>query len=326
MTDSRAGDTDGVYNGQRYFECSPKRGIFMVEERIQRVITSEELLNKLVTLNEQKKMLDEENKNYEVMADLYLNKSKTWKEQFKNLEIAHDELESEVEFLKRQLMLFEQHQMRSQNDFIAHPMANDNKVKAKPDQNCDPFEMISLNDLSALKEYISTNKHIINAFNDPQKGNLSIWAVRCNNINAIKILHEFDADLDQDDDLGWTPLIYCCIHNNYPMAELLLKCECDVEGVDYGCWSPVIFCCLLHHDEILKLLAKHDANMERFVYANKNPLILCAERGFFKCLQVLKDEDVELMDAFNIVKQSNHRQMTAINRKKAIQVLNPKKK
>eukprot|EP01083_Nonionella_stella_P259291 885496_1 len=30
--------------------------------------------------NNNNNMLDEENKNYEVMADLYLNKSKTWKE------------------------------------------------------------------------------------------------------------------------------------------------------------------------------------------------------------------------------------------------------
>eukprot|EP01083_Nonionella_stella_P202966 740975_1 len=57
MTDSVAGNSDGTYNGKRYFKCDIKRGIFMKESEIQRVITGEVLLNKLVKVNEQKKKI-----------------------------------------------------------------------------------------------------------------------------------------------------------------------------------------------------------------------------------------------------------------------------
>lgn len=138
-------------------------------------------------------------------------------------------------------------------------------------------------------------------------------------------MNEFDADLDQCDDLGWCPLVYCIIYNNYEMAKLLLKYGVDVESVDFGCWSPSIFASILNNDKMLKLLGKNDANLERFVYANKNPLIICAERGYFKCLQVLKDFKVDLFeDGLNIVKQSNHREMTPINRKACVKIFTNK--
>ena len=138
-------------------------------------------------------------------------------------------------------------------------------------------------------------------------------------------MNEFDADMDQYDDLGWCPLIYCIIHNNYEIAKLLIKYECDIEAVDFGCWSPSIFASILNNDKMLRLLGENNANLERFVYANKNPLIICAERGHHKCLKVLKDFDVDLFeDGLNIVKQSNHKEMTPSNRKKSIQVFTNK--
>eukprot|EP01084_Bolivina_argentea_P225186 380621_1 len=320
MTDSVAGNSDGTYNGKRYFKCDIKRGIFMKESEIQRVITGEVLLNKLVKVNEQKKKLEQENSNYEVMADLYLKKSSQWKEQLKNLEIAHDELESEIEFLKRQLMVKEKEKNWKMLNRIPNGKYNNNKNEKINQQN-DPFKMISNNNTNALHIYLTSNKHIINAFNDPEKGNLPIWSVRNNNIEALKILHEFDADLDQCDDLGWTPLMYTVIYNNYEIAKLLIEYGCDIEAVDHGCWSSVIFCCILNNSKILKLLAKHDGNIDRFIYANKNPLILCAERGFFNCLKILRQYNVDIMDAVNIVQHSNHQLMTPINRKKSVQVL-----
>ena len=313
MTDSQNGNCDGSYNGQRYFQCDIKRGIFIQETKIQRIITSEELLNKLVKINEEKKLLQEENKRYEVMADLYLKKSIEWKESLKNLEIAHDELQTEIEFLKYELML-----KLSDDGGGGGDDDNDDDDENKN----DPFQMISNNNLSELEIYLSSNEHIINAFNDKKKGNLAIWSIKNNNIKALNILYKFNCDLDLCDDLGWSPLIYSCIYNNYKIAKLLiLKYKCNIEILDYGCWSCVIFCCILNNDKILSLLAKNNANLDRFIYANKNPLIICAERGYFKCLKVLKNNNVDLMDAINIVKQSNHKEMTPINRKKSIQIL-----
>ena len=85
-------------------------------------------------------------------------------------------------------------------------------------------------------------------------GNLPIWAVRNSSIDAIKLLNEFNADLDQCDDLGWCPLMYSIIYNNYEMAKLLIKYECDIESVDFGCWSCAIFAAILNNDKMLRLL------------------------------------------------------------------------
>lgn len=166
MSDSQNGNSDGSYNGVRYFKCDSKRGIFMEESKVQRIITGEELLNKLVKVNEQKKVLDQENKNYEVMADLYLKKINQWKDSLKNLEIAHDELQTEIEFLKHQLMI----QEKTKNFRSCGDQNEQKQQNGKLASQNDPFQMISNNDIKALKNYLSSNQHIINAFNDPEKG------------------------------------------------------------------------------------------------------------------------------------------------------------
>ena len=168
MSDSnKAGDSDGMYNGQRYFQCDDDQATFIPESQVKRVISSEELLRKLVHVNEQKKMLEQENKNYEVTVDLYLKKSTQWKDALRNLEIAHDELQSEVEYLKNQLMIQER-------DKVFNATNNEMESKSMNAQN-DPFQMISNNDMQALMAYLSTNAHIINAFNDSQKGVLHLY-------------------------------------------------------------------------------------------------------------------------------------------------------
>ena len=172
MSDSQNGDSDGSYNGVQYFKCDPKRGTFIQESKIKRVISGEELLNKLVRVNEQKKVLEQENKNYEVMADLYLKKINQWKESLRNLEIAHDELQTEVEFLKHQLMV--QEKTRTFTQKLNYGDQEHKQQNGKLLQN-DPFQMISNHDIEALKSYLSSNKHIINAFNDPQKGMVYIY-------------------------------------------------------------------------------------------------------------------------------------------------------
>ena len=169
MSDSQNGDSDGSYNGVQYFKCDAKRGTFIEESKIQRIISGEELLNKLVKVNEQKKVLEQENKNYEVMADLYLKKINQWKESLKNLEIAHDELQTEVEFLKHQLMVQEKTRIFAHNLNCSEHKQQQQQNGKSSSQN-DPFQMISNHDIEALTNYLSSNKHIINAFNDPQKG------------------------------------------------------------------------------------------------------------------------------------------------------------
>ena len=119
--------------------------------------------------------------------------------------------------------------------------------------------------------------------------------------------------------------MYSIIYNNYEIAKALISFGCDVEVLDDGCWSAVIFCCILNNDVMLNLLAQNGANLNRFIYANKTPLILCAERGYFKCLKVLKDFNVNLDGAIEIVKESDHKLITPTHRKKSLQILNNQK-
>mmetsp|Transcript_23887 Transcript_23887/g.37919 ORF Transcript_23887/g.37919 Transcript_23887/m.37919 type:complete len:362 (-) Transcript_23887:231-1316(-) len=320
MSDSEEGDCDGSYQGRQYFQCSKSRGLFIPETSVQRIITAEELLNKLIRANEDKKNLQQENENYEVSLKLYLKKSSQWKEALANLEAAIIELETELEFAKQELMLREREKQKLYESKW-YDVADDDPDKAEN----DPFHLISKEDSEGLQAYLSKNNHDdIDAFSDAEKGNLAIWAVRNSNYSAIKILAKFHADLDQCDEMGWNPLIYSIIYDDYEMAKLLVKHGADIEYVDIcspNSWTPVIFCCILNNSKILNLLAKNKANLDVCIAANKTPLVLCAERGYYKCLKVLRNYDVDLIDALNIVKQSNHKEMSPMNRKTSIQLL-----
>lgn len=50
-----SGDSDGSYGGVRYFDAPNSGAIFVPPTEIQRIITSEELLNKIIQLNKKKK-------------------------------------------------------------------------------------------------------------------------------------------------------------------------------------------------------------------------------------------------------------------------------
>merc|ERR1719495_307551 len=73
------GDCDGTFKNVRYFQCPPDRGIFEEASSIKKIITSENLLKKIVSLN---KSIKQKNVKISQLHDeLNLEKNKaaeTW--------------------------------------------------------------------------------------------------------------------------------------------------------------------------------------------------------------------------------------------------------
>lgn len=58
-------------------------------------------------------------------------------------------------------------------------------------------------------------------------------AVKDDNLEAVKLLVNENADIDAPDALGRTPLIYACLHNREEIAEYLISKQADITKCDY---------------------------------------------------------------------------------------------
>ena len=75
LSDSDYGDCDGRLNNIRYFNCKPNHGIFVNEKEIKRIITQQELLEKLSLLQAKQKKIVKENEDCHQAFD---SKSLCW--------------------------------------------------------------------------------------------------------------------------------------------------------------------------------------------------------------------------------------------------------
>jgi len=52
LTDGCVGNSDGMMKGKRYFKCEQNRGMFILAKEIQRKLSPEELIQKIIHLSE----------------------------------------------------------------------------------------------------------------------------------------------------------------------------------------------------------------------------------------------------------------------------------
>lgn len=52
LTDGCVGNSDGMMKGKRYFKCEPNKGMFILAKEIQRKLSPEELIQKIIHLSE----------------------------------------------------------------------------------------------------------------------------------------------------------------------------------------------------------------------------------------------------------------------------------
>lgn len=61
-----------------------------------------------------------------------------------------------------------------------------------------------------------------------------IHAARLGNIEVLQELIRQQADLNAQDEKGYTPLIIACYNNRYEAARLLIQAGADVNAQDFG--------------------------------------------------------------------------------------------
>jgi ankyrin repeat protein len=84
-------------------------------------------------------------------------------------------------------------------------------------------------------------------------------AVKANNLEAVQLLVNENADIDAPDALGRTPLIYACLHNREEIAEYLISKEADIEKCDYSGMTAKL-ASRGHLKDILKKKSMYDDN------------------------------------------------------------------
>src|SRR6185369_9062568 len=86
-----------------------------------------------------------------------------------------------------------------------------------------------------------------------------VEAVKSGNIEAVKELIESDAEVNQQDKQGWTPLNWAAGKGNLDLIELLLQHGADPLAVGRDLRTPQLIALAAGHAEAVKLLRQAEA-------------------------------------------------------------------
>ena len=100
------------------------------------------------------------------------------------------------------------------------------------------------------------------------------------NLNLVRDLIALGADLDWQDESGWTALHYCAYHNHSEIARMLIDAGADLNLQDNRGWTALHLCAEHNHPEILRMLidAGADLNIQSNEYG-MTALHVCAYWG-----------------------------------------------
>jgi hypothetical protein len=85
-------------------------------------------------------------------------------------------------------------------------------------------------------------------------------AARSNNLTEAKRLVEANADVNQQDDKGYTPLILATYNDNFEVAIFLLEHGAKTEVSDHSGRTALMGACFKGNEREVKLLLDHGAN------------------------------------------------------------------
>ena len=86
-------------------------------------------------------------------------------------------------------------------------------------------------------------------------------AVKLGNVNEVKELLNAGADIESEDEQGWTPLTSACGHGNQQMVEILLKLNAKTEhSCKYTGSTPLMISCMNGYVDIAQILLDYGAD------------------------------------------------------------------
>jgi ankyrin repeat protein len=145
-----------------------------------------------------------------------------------------------------------------------------------------------------LSRLLISNPELVN-----QRGNLRrpskfvdapplLWAVRGGSNDAVSMLIQKGADVNQLDELGRSPLIVSCFNSNINIAKELINSGADVNYCE-GSTSPLIAAMAADSKQLVELLITHGANATSA--DNCSALHFARSRGLSKYVTMLKADD-----------------------------------
>lgn len=88
-----------------------------------------------------------------------------------------------------------------------------------------------------------------------------IHAARLGNVEVLEELIRQQANLNAQDEKGYTPLIIACYNNKYEAASLLIQSGADINAQDHGGNTALMGVVFKGYDDIAQLLIENGAQL-----------------------------------------------------------------
>ncbi|XP_034949608.1 ankyrin-1-like [Chelonus insularis] len=115
------------------------------------------------------------------------------------------------------------------------------------------------------------------------------------NLQIIKLLLKYNADIEAMDDRGWTPLITACSIGNAEVVKCLLEHHANPNVTDWIGQPALHLVCSWESEttpQIIKLLLKYNADIEAVDEQGRTPLFVACKSGNVAAVQCLLENHV----------------------------------
>lgn len=150
------------------------------------------------------------------------------------------------------------------------------------------FQAAKKNDSKTIKKLVEQEKVNINA-QHIKSGKTALWiAASCDNRDAITELLKHNPDINLPDKYGWTPLKRAVHENKFESAQLLLAAGADVNQEDDEAYTPLLNA--YNKFFMASELIKYGADVNHQAIDGMTTLILAAGDSRLNILQLLVRE------------------------------------
>ena len=119
----------------------------------------------------------------------------------------------------------------------------------------DFFELIRGRNIELIKKYIESYKGDTNVLVN-SKGDLDCTPALCasmkGELDILKLLHKYGADLNESDMFGFTPAFLAGVNENIPILEFLHQNNVNINKADINGITPLRIC--INEKKVLSIL------------------------------------------------------------------------
>jgi len=113
-------------------------------------------------------------------------------------------------------------------------------------------------------------------------------------LEIVKLLLKNNANINQKDYEGYTPLIYASIYGQLEIVKLLIKYGANINEKNNYNYNALYFACVYGHLEIVKLLLENGVNINEKDYHGYTPLLYVSRYGKIKIVKLLLENGANI--------------------------------